>query len=150
MMTSRLVLALLLLLGLAGPATAADMPLLVTPEWLRAQLGAPDLRVVDMQSGVIDYRQGHVPGAVHLDVNDARVAVPSGGYRLPSPDEAQRLFARLGIGADTRVVIYDDSNGLDAARLFFTLDSYGQRNVALLDGGAPQWRATGGVWTADV
>ncbi|PYN15683.1 MAG: thiosulfate sulfurtransferase, partial [Candidatus Rokuibacteriota bacterium] len=124
--------------------------LLVSADWLRANLGAPDLRIVDMQSGVIDYRQGHVPGAVHLAVNDARVAVPAGGYRLPNAEEARQLFARLGIGADTRVVIYDDSNGLDAARLFFTLDSYGQRNVAILDGGAPHWRAGGGAWTPDV
>jgi thiosulfate/3-mercaptopyruvate sulfurtransferase len=150
MITTRIVLALLVLVGLVGPARAADMPLLVSVDWLRAQLAAPDLRLVDMQSGVLDYRQGHIPGAVHLDVNDARVAVPSGGYRLPDADEAQRLFARLGVGPGTRVVIYDDSNGLDAARLFFTLDVYGQGNVAILDGGAPRWRAAGGAWTADV
>ena len=140
----------LLLLAAAAPALAADMPLLVTTDWLRGELGAKDLRVIDMQSGVVDYRAGHIPGAVYLDVEDARVKVPAGGYRLPSPEEMQRLLARLGIGRDTRVVIYDDSSGLDAARLFFTLDVYGVRNVAILDGGAPRWKATGGAWTADV
>jgi thiosulfate/3-mercaptopyruvate sulfurtransferase len=83
-------------------------------------------------------------------VEDARVKVPAGGYRLPNPEEMQRLLARLGIGRDMRVVIYDDSGGLDAARLFFTLDVYGVHNVAILDGGAPRWKATGGAWTADV
>ncbi|HEY2992855.1 MAG TPA: sulfurtransferase [Methylomirabilota bacterium] len=141
---------LVLFLVLAAPALAADMPLLVSAEWLREQLGAPDLRIVDMQSGAADYRQGHIPGAVYLDVDDARVKVPAGGYRLPNPDEMQRLLARLGIGRDTRVVIYDDSQGLDAARLFFTLDVYGIRHVAILDGGSARWRATGGAWTADV
>jgi thiosulfate/3-mercaptopyruvate sulfurtransferase len=106
--------------------------------------------VIDMQSGVVDYRAGHIPGAVYLDVDDARVKVPAGGYRLPNPEEMQRLLARLGIGRDTRVVIYDDSGGLDAARLFFTLDVYGRKNVAILDGGAPRWRGAGGAWTADV
>src|SRR5438445_1509535 len=150
MMATRVLVAVLLLVGFAGPATALDMPLLVSADWLRAQLGAPDLRIVDMQSGVIDYRQGHVPGAVHLGVNEARAAVPAGGYRLPNVEEARQLFARLGIGPDTRVVIYDDSTGLDAARLFFTLDSYGHRTVAIRDGGAPHWRAGGGAWTPDV
>jgi len=138
------------MLLVAAPAFAADMPLLVNAEWLRERLGAPDLRIVDMQSGVVDYRQGHIPGAVYLDVENARVKVPAGGYRLPNPDEMQRLLARLGIGRDTQVVIYDDSRGLDAARLFFTLDVYGIRNVAILDGGAPRWRAVGGPWTADI
>jgi len=146
----RTLLVLTALVLCAAPAFAADMPLLVTTEWLREQLGARDLRIVDMQSGVADYKAGHIPSAVYLDVEDARVKVPAGGYRLPNPEEMQRLLARLGIGRDTRVVIYDDSGGLDAARLFFTLDVYGIRNVALLDGGAPRWKATGGAWTVDV
>ncbi len=150
MKATRTLLAFALVLLAAAPALAADMPLLVTTEWLREQLGARDLRVIDMQSGVVDYRAGHIPGAVYLDVDDARVKVPAGGYRLPNPEEMQRLLARLGIGRDTRVVIYDDSGGLDAARLFFTLDVYGLKNVAILDGGAPRWRGTGGAWTADV
>jgi len=143
-------LVLAVLLVAAAPALAADMPLLVSDAWVREQLGAKDLRVIDMQSGIADYKQGHVPGAIYLDVDDARVKVPAGGYRLPNPEEMQRLLARLGIGRDMRVVIYDDSGGLDAARLFFTLDVYGIRNVAILDGGSGRWRATGGAWTADV
>ena len=150
MKTVRTWLTVAVLVLLAAPAFAADIPLLVSAEWLREQLGAPDLRVVDMQSGSADYRQGHIPGAVYLDVDDARVKVPAGGYRLPNPEEMQQLLARLGIGRDTRVVIYDDSGGLDAARLFFTLDVYGIRNVAILDGGSARWRATGGAWTPDV
>lgn len=140
----------LLVVAFAVPALAADMPLLVNAEWLRGQLGATDLRVIDMQSGAADYRAGHIPGAVYLDVDDARAKVPAGGYRLPNPDEMQRLLARLAIGRATRVVIYDDSGGLDAARLFFTLDVYGIRNVAILDGGAPRWKASGGTWTAEL
>jgi thiosulfate/3-mercaptopyruvate sulfurtransferase len=146
----KVLLLLAVLLVAAVPALAADMPLLVTAEWLREHLGARDLRVIDMQSGAVDYRAGHIPGAVYLDVVDARVMVPAGGFRLPNPEEMQRLLARLGIGRDTRVVIYDDSGGLDAARLFFTLDVYGLKNVAILDGGAPRWRTAGGAWTADV
>ncbi|HTO12240.1 MAG TPA: sulfurtransferase [Candidatus Binatia bacterium] len=150
MKATRTSLMIVLFLALAVPAFPADTPLLVTAEWLREQLGSRDLRIVDMQSGVVDYRQGHIPGAVYLDVDDARVKVPAGGYRLPNPEEMQRLLARLGIGRDMRVVIYDDSGGLDAARLFFTLDVYGVRNVAILDGGSGRWKATGGAWTADV
>jgi thiosulfate/3-mercaptopyruvate sulfurtransferase len=114
--------------------------LLVDGTWLEAHLGNGNLRIVDMVSERKDYRRGHIPGAVYLSVDDVRVKVREGGYRLPTAAEAARLFGDLGIGPDTHVVIYDDSDSLDAARLFFTLDVYGHRAVSLLDGGIPAWR----------
>jgi thiosulfate/3-mercaptopyruvate sulfurtransferase len=114
--------------------------LLVDGAWLEAHLGNGNLRIVDMVSERKDYRRGHIPGAVYLSVDDVRVKVREGGYRLPTAAEAARLFGDLGIGPDTHVVIYGDSDSLDAARLFFTLDVYGHRAVSLLDGGIPAWR----------
>ncbi len=135
-------LAALLLL----PATAAraqDVPLLVDTAWLQARLGQPGVRVVDMVGEAKDYRSGHVPGAVHLDVDDARIAVTEGGYRLPTVEEGARLLGSLGLTPDTHVVAYDDSGGLNAARLFFTLEALGHRRVSLLDGGIQAWRRAG-------
>jgi thiosulfate/3-mercaptopyruvate sulfurtransferase len=128
-----LLIAACALFGSVPPALAA--PLLVDGAWLEAHLGNGNRRIVDMVSERKDYRRGHVPGAVHLSVDDVRVKVRAGGYRLPTAAEAARLFGDLGIGPDTHVVIYDDSDSLDAARLFFTLDVYGHRAVSLLDGG---------------
>jgi len=121
-----------------GPAFAAQ--LLVDSAWLETHLNDANLRVVDMVSERKDYRRGHIPGAVYLSVDDVRVKMREGGYRLPTEAEAARLFGDLGIGPDTHVVIYDDSGDLDAARLFFTLDVYGHREVSLLDGGIQAWR----------
>ncbi|PYM99205.1 MAG: thiosulfate sulfurtransferase [Candidatus Rokuibacteriota bacterium] len=132
-------LATVLWLGLAGPAAAQGGGLLVDAGWLHAHLNDADLRVVDMTDAK-DYRRGHVPGAVHLSLEAARVKVAAGGYRLPTADELARLVGDLGIGPDTHVVIYDDSGGLDAARFFFTLDVFGHRAVSILDGGIAAWR----------
>lgn len=121
-----------------GPAFAAQ--LLVDSAWLETHLNDAHLRVVDMVSERKDYRRGHIPGAVYLSVDDVRVKMREGGYRLPTEAEAARLFGDLGIGPGTHVVIYDDSGDLDAARLFFTLDVYGHREVSLLDGGIQAWR----------
>jgi thiosulfate/3-mercaptopyruvate sulfurtransferase len=126
------------LLPSVSPALAA--PLLVDTAWLEAHLGDRNLRVVDMASEPKTYRRGHIPGAVYLSVDDVRIKVRAGGYRLPTEAEAARLFGHLGIGPDTHVVIYDDSESLDAARLFFTLDVFGHRAVSLLDGGIEAWR----------
>jgi len=150
-MTRRLVLALLaaaLVAGLAAPAAAEG--LLVDTAWLAAHLEDADLRIVDMVGDAEAYQKAHVPGAVHLDVSDARVAVPAGGFRLPTAGEGARLLGSLGIGPGTRVVIYDDSGGLHASRLFFTLDVFGHTKVALLDGGIQAWRRARLPLTTDI
>ena len=133
-----LVAASCLLLRLSTSAQAA--PLLVDAAWLDAHLKDTNLRIVDMATEPRAYRRGHIPGAVYLNVDDARIEVPVGGYRLPTAEEEARLVSRLGIGPDTHVIIYDDSGGLHAARLFFTLDAFGHRAVSLLDGGIQAWR----------
>ena len=140
-MTQRFVAALLAVLwALVGPAGAETVPLLVDTAWLAAHLGDGNLRIVDMVSEPRDYRRRHIPGAVYLNVDDARIKVPAGGYRLPTPAEGERLVSDLGIRRDTHVVIYDDSGGLDAARLFFTLDVIGHHATSILDGGIEAWR----------
>jgi len=135
---AMLLMATCALLPSVTPALAA--PLLVDAAWLEAHLGDGTLRIVDMASERKTYRRGHIPGAVYLSVDDVRIKVPAGGYRLPTETEAARLFGDLGIGPDTHVVMYDDSGDLDAARLFFTLDVFGHRAVSLLDGGIQAWR----------
>ena len=134
---------------LAAPALASAA-LLVDAAALHTQRGARDLRIIDMADDVADYRKGHIPGAVHVDIETTRVAVPGRGVRLPNADEASQLFGRLGLTPDTRVVIYDDAGSLNAAWLFYVLDAFGHRRVALLDGGMPAWRRAGLPVVSDV
>jgi thiosulfate/3-mercaptopyruvate sulfurtransferase len=41
------------------------------------------------------------------------------------------------------VVLYDADTGIDAARLFWTLEYYGHQDVHLLDGGWSAWQRAG-------
>ncbi len=137
-MRTSIALALLLFFFVV-PVLGAE-PLLVDAPTLHAQRDARDLRIIDMADDIADYRRGHVPGAVHLDIDKARVAVPGRGYRVPTPDEGARLLGGLAITPDMRVVIYDDAGGLNAAWLFYVLETLGHARVALLDGGIAAWR----------
>ena len=138
-----------LLIGLAAflvgapAALAQENRLLVDAAWLHARLDYRDLRIVDMVTESEKYQKGHIPGAVYLNINDARIAVPEGGFRLPTAEEGARLLGGLGISPDTQVVIYDDSGGLHASRLFFTLDVFGHPKMAILNGGIQAWRRAG-------
>jgi thiosulfate/3-mercaptopyruvate sulfurtransferase len=143
-------LATVVLLVVAPASRAEESPLLVDARWLHARLGQPDVRVVDMVTEAKDYRAGHIPAAVHLNVDDVRVAVAEGGYRLPTVEEGARLLGSLGLTPQTHVVAYDDSGGLHAARLFFTLEALGHRRVSVLDGGIQAWRRAGLPVSRDV
>src|SRR5881397_3551366 len=137
-------LAAIVVLALACLALAGDAPLLVTPAWLAERLGRADVRVVDL-SAAEDYAKGHIPGALHLDIGETRMQASEGVFRVPTPEEGRRLFARLGITPDTTVVLYDDEGGLHAAWLFLVLDVLGHPRVSVLDGGSQRWRAGGGA-----
>ena len=142
-------LAVVAALLFACVALAGDHSLLVTPAWLAERLGRADVRIVDL-SDADDYAKGHIPGALHLDLADARMQASEGVFRVPTAEAGRRLFARLGITPDTTVVLYDDEGGLHAAWLFLVLDVLGHPRVSVLDGGTQRWRAGGGAWTTTV
>ena len=124
---------------------------LVATEWLAAHLDDPHVRVVDCSfklpgitpTARTDYDSGHIPGAVFFDIDDIAEPGTSLPHMIPSPELFAQKIGALGIGDDDRVVVYD-SNGLSSAgRAWWMLRLFGHRNVALLDGGLPKWKAEG-------
>jgi thiosulfate/3-mercaptopyruvate sulfurtransferase len=116
------------------------------------------IRVVDCRwvlgqpgAGRIAYDAGHVPGAVHLDI-DGDLAAPPGAGRHPLPDPVtfRRRLEGLGIGDEHLVVAYDDSKIGAATRLWWMLEDLGHERVVVLDGGLAAWLAGGGELTTDV
>lgn len=127
---------------------------LATTEWLAAHLDDPSVRVVDMRyqvgaasdgsfrglSGRETYDQGHIPGAVFLDVI-GELAEPEDEVPLNilRPGRFEALMGGLGIGNDCTVVVYDDRGGTWAARLWWALRYYGHDDAKVLDGGITKW-----------
>ena len=138
-----LVIALIALLAGAPPGLAQQSGLLVDAAWLNARLGDRQIRIVDMVTEPEAYQKEHVPGAVYLHVNDSRIGVPAGGFRLPTAEEGAKLLGSLGVTPESQLVIYDDTGGLHASRLFFTLDVFGHRKAAILNGGIQAWKRAG-------
>jgi len=136
---------------------------LVDTAWLQGELGAPDLRVVDVRwyldptrVGRRAYDTGHIPGAVFADL-DKDLSAPGGGrgrpegrHPWPSEETVARAMGALGIGRGTRVVAYDDQAGAIAARLWYVLRAHGHDDVAVLDGGLVKWVAEGRPLSSDV
>ncbi|MBI2919407.1 MAG: sulfurtransferase [Chloroflexi bacterium] len=121
-----------------APAGYANPQFLVESDWLAQHLNDADLRVVDVRAAE-KYQEGHVPGALNLALAQVTITQPVTGMAAP-PEKFAEVMGSLGIGNNSRVVIYDD-NALSAARLFWLLDYYGHQQVSLLNGGYPKWAA---------
>ena len=121
----------------------------VSAAWLADHIGLPDLAVVDVRwyldgrSGRAAYDNGHIPGAVFVDLDRDLSSPPSpqgGRHPLPSPGAFAAAMGRCGVGDSTRVVAYDDAGGVIAARLWWMLDALGHP-ASVLDGGIGAWAA---------
>jgi thiosulfate/3-mercaptopyruvate sulfurtransferase len=92
------------------------------------------------------YREGHVPGAVFVDL-ETGLAAPGGHglgrHPLPEPAAFEESAREWGINRDDTVVVYDDAGGQSAARLWWLLRDGGFESVFLLDGGLAAWRQEG-------
>jgi thiosulfate/3-mercaptopyruvate sulfurtransferase len=123
-----------------------DYPLVET-EWLAAHLTEPNLRVVDARwrgdgSSRDLYQAGHIPGAVHLDWHlDLNHTVKGVRDLLLPPDRFAEVMAVAGIGDDTLVVAYAETDHSGAARLWWALRYYGHEQVGVLNGGLTKWLA---------
>lgn len=125
---------------------------LVQPDALLAELATdPAVLVVDVRWTLAGadrggYVAGHVPGAVFCDLDADLAGPPGDGGRHPLPTAGQMadLMARLGIGADRRVVVLDGGAGAAAARAWWCLRWAGHQDVRVLDGGLAGWLAAGG------
>jgi thiosulfate/3-mercaptopyruvate sulfurtransferase len=122
-----------------------------TTDELAAALGDPDLGVIDGswhlpntgRFGAVEFRLGHIPGAVYFDIDtiaDRDTALP---HMLPKPDLLAKEMTALGLGDGMRFVIYDVLGLFAAARVWWTLRAYGVREVRILEGGMTKWIAEG-------
>jgi thiosulfate/3-mercaptopyruvate sulfurtransferase len=127
------------LISTAELATALD-----NPDW-----AVVDARFVlaDPDKGEHDYRAGHIPGAVyaHLgrDLSSPHVLGQTGRHPLPPVAEFAETLGRWGIDAGAQVVVYDDSGGMVAGRLWWMLRWLGHNAAAVLDGGWSAWQMEG-------
>jgi len=131
----------------SAPMTAANSngvrsEMLVSTKWLADHLKDPNVVLLHLADNMSDYKRGHIPGARYLSMK--KITTDNGpiSTELPSVDQLQKTFSELGVGDNTRVVIYATNWFPDAARAYFTLDFLGHGDkAALLDGGIEQWLA---------
>src|SRR5580698_1560997 len=131
------------------PAPSPPSRWLKSTEWLAEHLRDRDVVVVDASYPTVtqkrdvlaEHRSGHIPGAVFFDidaVSDHSTELP---HMLPGPKHFGEAAGALGISEGDTIVVYDSLGLYSAARVWWTFRIFGAKNVYILDGGLPKWKA---------
>ncbi|HEY8579640.1 MAG TPA: 3-mercaptopyruvate sulfurtransferase [Beijerinckiaceae bacterium] len=126
-------------------------PPLVSTAWLAERLCAPGLVVIDgswylpaaQRDPRGEYLREHIPGAVFFDleaISDQATKLP---HMMPDPIAFASAMRKLGVGDGMEIVVYDGGGVFSSPRIWWMLKTFGARDVHVLDGGLPKWKAEG-------
>jgi thiosulfate/3-mercaptopyruvate sulfurtransferase len=130
---------------------------LVSTRWLAERLGRPDIALVDASVGKrlssddawlserAAFEAGHIPGARFADLVSG-FSDPEGRFAFTRPTAARFASAAAAISLtnNQHIVVYDNSTGMWAARLWWLFKAFGHGEVSVLDGGLKAWLAESG------
>jgi thiosulfate/3-mercaptopyruvate sulfurtransferase len=118
-------------------------PLIQATELLKI-FNSEEIILIDASNGVNafnNYKEKHLQGAFFVDLNTQFSSLDKdiskgGRHPLPTIEEFSKVISNLGITEESRVVVYDDKNGSNAAaRLWWMFRSAGLQKVQVLNGG---------------
>jgi len=146
---------IILVLGLLGvglaatsvPVAAADVPPVVSTDWLQDNLDTPGLVIIDIRTEA-NYGFAHIPGAVSSPYlgwepfNEERQC-----QLMRTPGEFTEIMRALGLNDSSHVIIYDhgntESDATKGGAAVWIMKSMGHDNVSYLDGGFTKWTFEG-------
>lgn len=136
---------------MAVSSSSDAFPSLVSAAWLKENLAS--VRILDAtwympnvkdKNAVAEFCTDRIPGSQYFDLDlvaDTSVDLP---HMLPSERQFAAVADALRITNDDQVVVYDRQGIFSAPRAWWTWHVMGHKNVAVLDGGMPAWKAEGG------
>ena len=130
---------------------------IVDTAWLAANLGLDSLVILDGsmhlptsgRNARTEYKAAHIPGAHYFDIDEITDKSNPLPHMLPKPEQFAAQVGTMGIGNDTRVVVYDSEGLYSAGRVWWMLRTMGHENVGVLDGGLKKWKAEGRAVTGE-
>lgn len=128
------------------------MSYLVSAEWLITHLNDDNLFIFDAtfvlptmeRDAAAEFEQTHIPGAQFFDINAIADTSSDLPHMVPSAADFSHMMQELGLSGHHKVVIYDNSPFLSAARAWWLLRLFGKADVFVLNGGLPAYVKAGG------
>ena len=119
-----------------------SLPLVIEAEELQHHLNDENLVVVDVSIPQV-YKEGHVPGAIHLSYPSIVHAHDDVDCDIPPDEDLSSALSKLGILPEHHIVAYDAQHNPMACRLLWTLEELGHENYSIMNGGWHAWRDAG-------
>lgn len=137
---------LLFLFLLISGFVRAQVPILVSPQWLNEHKNDPKLVIVQVSFLQPAFDHEHIAGARFLWPSWLAPNSPQSSFNTPDVKDAEKIIQDLGISNDSHVVLYAGQafEVSPSARMFLTLEHFGLfGQVSYLDGGLDAWKKAG-------
>lgn len=127
------------------------MSVVVEPDWLAERLDEASVKIVDgswylpqmNRDARAEHDAGHVPGAVFFDLDATSDPESDLPHMMPSETRFAEAASTLGLSNDDTIVVYDGMGLFSAPRVWWMLRAFGAKDVRVLNGGLPAWKAAG-------
>jgi len=119
--------------------------MLISTAELEKIIDDPNLILIDARS-FQQYSLGHITNAVNLDLFSFHWIDTSQSGISSFNEQFTKIFSRVGVSEEKKVVFYDDVSGMLAARGVWLLEYLSHHNVSMLDGGFIKWKNEERTW----
>lgn len=123
---------------------------MVSSDWLVSNFNLPNLVILDASIPSVNsmkpsaLEQIRIPGARFFDLkrefSDLSSDLPG---MMPAEDSFAESARNLGLNQASRIVVYDNLGIYSSPRVWWMFRAMGHANVAVLDGGLPEWHKLG-------
>lgn len=121
---------------------------LVSTHWLNDRLDVDNLIVLDgtigKNSSPNNSARAYIPGTFFFDIKNNFSQTNSNlPNTIPSRKQFEKEVRKLGINNDSCMVVYDSIGIYSSARVWWLFKTFRFHNIAILNGGLPEWKADG-------
>lgn len=123
---------------------------IVSSDWLNNNITEDNLILLDAgqatnKSGVLPTINNiQIPGARGFDIKkDFSLKSTGLPNMMPDPIEFEKNCRKIGINKSSRIVVYDNIGNYFSPRVWWMFRAMGHKEVAVLDGGLPNWISKG-------
>ena len=105
--------------------------------------------VLDTRGGYKDYFRGHLPTAHHLEFDTLRGTDKAVPVQYLPDDLTKTLLLRAGVDKDRTHLVYatgaelPNDEILSSTMVVHVLEKFGVKDIRIVDGGLPAWKAAG-------
>lgn len=125
---------------------------LVSVEWLLQNLDAPNLIILDASIQKVGEAKSEPQLMARTQIKDARFfdlkmkfsdLTSEFPNTMQVPSEFSESARQLGINKNSAIVVYDDLGIYSSPRVWWMFKAMGHTNIAVLNGGLPEWEKKG-------